>query len=211
MSCRKVLIHFNTVALYGVLKTPNLHRDPIVEAVTMDPPMIPIPGTASSRPPRSSHSSSPRKRPQHSDYPPADNNASHGLMSGGRAPGTGPVPVPETSPANKTRSNPPADNAAGKPSKSSKRKKNRNRKRRNRHQSFIPPSREESHDSPTEISDAGGVRGLNGGRSANLEGQVVLQIGPQSKQHKLGERCPVRSSVRSRDIERSRSFAPGRY
>jgi magnesium transporter len=124
----------------------------------MDPPMIPIPGTASSRPPRSSHSSSPRKRPQHSDYPPPDNNASYGLMSGGRAPGTDPVPIPETSPANKTRPNPPADNAAGQPSKSTKRKKNRNRKRRNRHQSFILPCREESHDSPAEISDAPGVR-----------------------------------------------------
>ncbi|KAJ5696285.1 hypothetical protein N7455_000820 [Penicillium solitum] len=125
----------------------------------MDPPMIPTPGTAASRPPRSSHSSSPRKRPQRTDYPPsADNNASYGPMSGGRAPGTGAVPVSEATPANKTRFEPPADNAAGKPSKSSKRKKNRNRKRRNRHQSFISPSQEEPHDSPGETSDAGGVR-----------------------------------------------------
>lgn len=125
----------------------------------MDPPMIPTPGTAASRPPRSSHSSSPRKRPQRTDYPPsADNNASYGPMSGGRAPGTGAVPVSEATPANKTRFEPPADNAAGKPSKSSKRKKNRNRKRRNRHQSFISPSQEEPHDSPGENSDAGGVR-----------------------------------------------------
>lgn len=143
----------------------------------MDPPMIPIPGTTSSRPPRLSHSSSPRKRPQHSDYPPADNNVSYGLMSGGRAPGTGPVPAPETSPANKTRPNPPADNAAGKPSKSSKRKKNRNRKRRNRHPSFIPPSREESHDSPVEISDAEGVRdSMEAGRPTSRD-KSFFQLG----------------------------------
>ncbi|KAJ5509045.1 hypothetical protein N7527_011188 [Penicillium freii] len=124
----------------------------------MDPPMIPTPGTAATRPPRSSHSPSPRKRPQRTDYPlSADTNASYGPMSGGRAPGTGAVPVSGAT-ANKTRFEPPADNAAGKPSKSSKRKKNRNRKRRNRHQSFIPPSQEEPHDSPGETSDAGGVR-----------------------------------------------------
>lgn len=125
----------------------------------MDPPMIPTPGIAASRPPPSSDSSSPRKRPQHSDYSPsADNNASYGPMSGGRAPGTGPVPISETTPANKTRLEPPANNAAGKPSKSSKRKKNRNRKRRKRHPSFIPTTREEAHDSPGETSDARGVR-----------------------------------------------------
>ena len=120
----------------------------------MAPPIIPIPGVAASRPPRSP------SRLQHSDYPPsADNNASYGPMGGGRAPGTSsPVPISETTPANKTRFIPPADYAAGKPSKSSKRKKNRNRKRRNRHQSFIPPSREESHDIPGETSDAGGVK-----------------------------------------------------
>lgn len=123
----------------------------------MDPSMLPTPGTAAYRPPRSSHSPSPRKRPQRTDYPPsADNDASYDPMSGGRAPRTGAVPVSEAT-ANKTRLEPP-DNGAGKPSKSSKRKKNRNRKRRNRHQSFIPPSQEESHDSPGETSDAGGVR-----------------------------------------------------
>ncbi|CAI7640495.1 unnamed protein product [Penicillium glandicola] len=125
----------------------------------MDSPMKPTPGTSASRPPHSSHSSSPRKRLQRSEYPPSsDNNASYGPMSGGRAPGTGPVSVSETTPASETRFEPPADSAAGKPYKSSKRKKNRNRKRRNRHQSFIPPSREESHDIPGETSGAGGVR-----------------------------------------------------
>ncbi|EKV05040.1 CorA family metal ion transporter, putative [Penicillium digitatum PHI26] len=130
----------------SVLATFNLYRDPKVEAVTMNPPMIPTPGTAASRLPRSSH------------YPPSADNTSYGPMSGGRAPGTGPVPVAEATPAITTRLESPADDAAGKPSKSSKRKKNRNRKRRNRHQSFIPPSGEESQDSPKETSDAGGVR-----------------------------------------------------
>ncbi|KAJ5824483.1 Mg2+ transporter protein CorA-like/Zinc transport protein ZntB [Penicillium robsamsonii] len=125
----------------------------------MDPPMSPTPSREASRPPRSSHSSGPRKRSQRSDYPhSADNNASSGPMSGGRAPGTGPVSISTTTPANETRFESPADIAAGKPPKSSKRKKNRNRKRRNRHQSFIPPRREESHDSPGEILSAGGVR-----------------------------------------------------
>jgi magnesium transporter len=78
-------------------------------------------------------------------------------MSSGRAPGTGPVSISEATPANEARFEPPAG-IAGKPSKSSKRKKNRNRKRRNRHQSFIPPHPEESHDSPGDISGAGGVR-----------------------------------------------------
>ncbi|KAJ6180239.1 hypothetical protein N7519_010700 [Penicillium mononematosum] len=95
----------------------------------MDPPMIPVPGAASSRPP-----------------PAVGLQALVRYPSRRRRQPTRPAPTP------------PADNAAGKPSKSSKRKKNRNRKRRNRHPSFIPPSREESHDSPAEISDAGGVR-----------------------------------------------------
>lgn len=71
---------------------------------------------------------------------------------GGRAPGTGPASVSETT--NETRFESPAD-TAGKPSKSSKRKKNRNRKRRNRHQSFIPPDTEEPHDSPEQNTGAG--------------------------------------------------------
>jgi magnesium transporter len=78
---------------------------------------------------------------------------------GGRAPGTGPAPVTQATPVGETRSEHPAGSGAGKPSKSSKRKKNRNRKRRNRHQSFLTPSREETHDSAEEHSGAsGGVR-----------------------------------------------------
>jgi magnesium transporter len=115
--------------------------------------MIPTPGSAASRPLPASHSSS-KQRPQlSSDYPLSDNKANDGLM-GGRAPGAGPVPVSETT-SGETRLEHPADNGAGKPSKSSKRKKNRNRKRRNRHQSFLTPSREEAHDSAEEHSGAG--------------------------------------------------------
>ena len=117
----------------------------------MDPPMTPTPGGAVSRPPRPSHSSSPSKRPQRKDYPPsADNSASYRPM-GDRASG-GPVAVSEAT--NETRFDSPADNA-GKTPKSSKRKKNRNRKRRNRHQSFIPPDRERSEDSPRPNVGAG--------------------------------------------------------
>ncbi|KAJ5788162.1 hypothetical protein N7457_003152, partial [Penicillium paradoxum] len=143
----------------SVLEIPKFHCDPIILIVIMDPSMTPTSGIAASQPSRSSHSSSSGKHLQHSDYPPSDdNNANYDPMSGGRSPGTGPVPVSETTPASETRFEPPADSAAGKPSKSPKRKKNRNRKRRNRHQSFIPPSREESHDLPGEDSGAGGVR-----------------------------------------------------
>ncbi|CAG7952066.1 unnamed protein product [Penicillium salamii] len=117
----------------------------------MDPPMTPTAGGAVSRPPRPSHSSSPKKRPQRKDYPPsADNSASYRPM-GDRAPG-GPTSVSEAT--TETRFDSPADNA-GKTPKSSKRKKNRNRKRRNRHQSFIPPDREGSQASPGPNSGAG--------------------------------------------------------
>lgn len=111
----------------------------------MDPPRTPTPGSAASRPPRPSHSSNPAQPPQRRDYPPADNSASYRPM-GDRA-------VSETT--NQTRFEPPAD-SNGKTPKTSKRKKNRNRKRRNRHQSFIPPDREESHASPGHNSGARG-------------------------------------------------------
>ncbi|KAJ5571733.1 hypothetical protein N7535_005393 [Penicillium sp. DV-2018c] len=124
----------------------------------MDPSLIPSPSMTTPRPRRSSHSSSSRKRPPRSEYPlSTDNNASYGPMSGCRGTETGPASASEPT-ASETRSHPPADSAAGKPYRSSKKKKNRNRKRRNRHQSFITPDLEDPHDLSADNSGAGGVR-----------------------------------------------------
>ncbi|CAI7635197.1 unnamed protein product [Penicillium bialowiezense] len=138
----------------------------------MDPPMTPTPGSAASRPPRPSHSSSPRKRLQRKEYPPsADNSASYRPM-GDRAPGR-PVSVSEAT--NETRFESPADNAGQTP-KSSKRKKNRNRKRRNRHQSFVPADHDESHNSPGQSVGAGGDS-MEADRPTSRDTQSFFKLG----------------------------------
>ncbi|KAJ5084230.1 hypothetical protein NUU61_008809 [Penicillium alfredii] len=146
----------------------------------MDPPLTPTPGMGASRPPRSSQSSAsnPRKHPQQNDSPPsADNKAGTGL-TGSRDQGPSLAAAPETAPTNETRSAPPAPDSAGKPSKTSKRKKNRNRKRRARHQSFLTPGPEESHDTPrSPPATGGGARDSMGGdRPASRENPPFIKF-----------------------------------
>ncbi|KAJ5990811.1 hypothetical protein N7522_011018 [Penicillium canescens] len=114
----------------------------------MDPPMTPTPGSAASRPSATSHSSSKNRLQRSSDYPPSDNKASYSPM-GGRAPGTGPIPVSEATPAGETRSEHPADNVL----------QTQEEPQSQTSQSapiFFTPSREEAHDSAEEHSGAGG-------------------------------------------------------
>jgi magnesium transporter len=119
----------------------------------MDPPLTPTPGIGGSQAQRMSpSSSSPRERPQRSDYPlSADSSTGNGPM-GGRDPGLAPATTSET------RLESPAPDGGGKPSKASKRKKNRHRKRRNRQQSFLTPGREASHERSGTTTGTGGAR-----------------------------------------------------
>ncbi|KAJ5674945.1 uncharacterized protein N7477_004879 [Penicillium maclennaniae] len=122
----------------------------------MDPPLTPTPGLGSlgaRMSPSTSSPSSPRKRPQLSDYPlSTDSRPGNGPM-GGRDPGDAPATTSET------RLESPAPDGGGQSSKASKRKKNRNRKRRNRQESFLTPGREDSHDrSGTRTTGTGGAQ-----------------------------------------------------
>lgn len=106
-----------------------------------------------------SSTSSPRRRPQQQDYPLlADNQTGNRPMNGGQ--GSGAAPTSET------RLEAPAPDDSGGPgraSKAGKRRKNRHRKRRNRHQSFITPGPEDSHDQAEGPSGTGGARESMGG------------------------------------------------
>ncbi|KAJ5218357.1 uncharacterized protein N7498_000456 [Penicillium cinerascens] len=117
----------------------------------MDPPLTPTPALGGSLSQgMSPSSSSPRTRPQRSDYPlSTDSRTGNGPM-GGRD--HGPATTSET------RLEFPTTDGGGKSSKASKRKKNRNRKRRNRQESFLTPNREESHDHSGATTGSGGAR-----------------------------------------------------
>lgn len=76
-------------------------------------------------------------------------------MNGDQGPGAAPALTSET------RLEAPAPDDGGGPgraSKAGKRRKNRHRKRRNRHQSFITPGPEGSHDRSEGPSGTGGAR-----------------------------------------------------
>lgn len=124
-----------------------------------------------------SSTSSPRKRPQQSDYPLlADNKTGNRPMNGDQGPGAAPVP-----PTSETRLEAPAPGDSGGPgraSKATKRRKNRHRKRRNRHQSFITPGPEDSHDRSEGPSGTGGAReSMGGNRPTSKDNPSFFNLG----------------------------------
>lgn len=124
----------------------------------MDPPLTPTPGLGGLQAQQASanptSSSSPRRRPQQSDYPLSTDNRM------GAHPMAGPNPghAPATASHSHTEPSAPDGGGSAKPSKAAKRRKNRNRKRRNRQESFITLGAEDSHEHPEGQTVTGGAR-----------------------------------------------------
>lgn len=129
-----------------------------VYATAMSSPHTPTSGLAASRSPRSSPSASTsNKSPQHIDSPHTADDQTGTGPTGGPVQESG-APTTSDMPAKGTRTeNPAPPGGATKPSKPPKRKKNRHRKRRNRHQSFLPPGREDPHERSGTAAGAGGA------------------------------------------------------
>ena len=137
----------------------------------MDPPLTPTPALGGAQPLRSPPSSaSPRKRPQHNDYPlSTDNRSGNGPM--GRS-----DQEPASATSNRAHSQVPATNCGS--AKPKNKRRNRRRKPHNRKQSFLAPTQETSHERPGTSAETGGAgKGMENDRLTSKDNPSFFKLG----------------------------------